>query len=311
MQSLAIGPQLRGESRAAKRLRFHQSWYRAHVLRVGYGRLTGPRGRELGSVLTADDGKRGLNFVTVAAHKLYLDRRDAGWGVEPDRCERYLTSSQALAINLMGPLLESTDWLGRVMQSLTGSLGTYEIERAEIEFAPARPSEYLGDKTRVDVFMVLRQGAHRRVVVVEIKYSDRFNSRNVNVVDNPRYAELNRVTAIWRDDWRCHLNQEASQLFRCHALAAAHQSPLESWVSAPLLMVWHHPCDSRARPAVERYANLLRDRASTMAVGLDRILEVMRTEAGDGRQRAVVDRLTVRYLAHELSEPSWRRHIAP
>jgi len=47
------------------RMRFHQSWYRANVLRMPYGAGPGPQhSGKFGNMLTRKDGARGLNFLT-------------------------------------------------------------------------------------------------------------------------------------------------------------------------------------------------------------------------------------------------------
>src|SRR5687768_10941951 len=86
-----IGPQLKGETGLAQRLRFHQSWYRLEVLgQDSFGSTPPPRSRALGSILTSDAAALGMNFSSAAAAELYSRRRAEGWGLDPIRCTRYL-----------------------------------------------------------------------------------------------------------------------------------------------------------------------------------------------------------------------------
>jgi len=59
------GPQYDGDNLFTARMRFHQSWYRATHLRLGWG--TGPMPHselELGSMLSREHGAAGRNFVS-------------------------------------------------------------------------------------------------------------------------------------------------------------------------------------------------------------------------------------------------------
>ena len=60
-----IGPQHKADTPFAGRMRFHQSWYRANVLRVPYDTGPGPKHTaKFGNMLARKDGAKGLNFLT-------------------------------------------------------------------------------------------------------------------------------------------------------------------------------------------------------------------------------------------------------
>jgi hypothetical protein len=115
-----LGPQLPAESGLPARIRFHQSWYRRLILgRAAFGAAPAyAGGRALGSILSAEDADAGLNFVTQSAKSLFTWRRRQGWAVDPVRCTSYLTSSQALTLNLFGPLRAAPAWASRVLSVL-------------------------------------------------------------------------------------------------------------------------------------------------------------------------------------------------
>lgn len=72
-----IGPQSSSDSSLMARVRFHQSWFRYHVLKLAdFGCTRG--GRPIGSILTTSDGERGKNFVTPEAHALFRIRHQEG-----------------------------------------------------------------------------------------------------------------------------------------------------------------------------------------------------------------------------------------
>lgn len=83
---LDLGPQNPGDGPLIRRVRLHQSWYRAAVLGLSrWGSTRGRSAKELGSVLTDGDVAAGLNFGSPSAFRLYKTRHSEGWGIDP-RC---------------------------------------------------------------------------------------------------------------------------------------------------------------------------------------------------------------------------------
>ena len=88
--SFDIGPQYPSDHDSfVIRMRYHQSWFRASELQVGYGQNA--RGTTLGSMLTHLDGQRGLNFCSpdVAALAQRCQAENPV-GIKQDRLERNL-----------------------------------------------------------------------------------------------------------------------------------------------------------------------------------------------------------------------------
>lgn len=217
----------------------------------------------MGSILHPDDAAAGRNFTTPAAERLYLDRRRAGWGVDPVRCTGYLTSSQALTINLLAPLKEDPAWAARVLSGLLDREIT-AVSGLEIEYAPRRRSLHLGDMTRLDAWIRLETGSGPQGLALEIKYADRFSSRHLRVAENPRYRELARTTGLWDLDDERTRSRPVNQLLRCHALAThlwLDPSSAEAWLAEQLAeRPMNGPADRRTERAVDRAADRAADR---------------------------------------------------
>lgn len=288
---LDLGPQNPGDGPLLRRVRLHQSWYRAAVLGLpSWGSTRGRSGRELGSVLADDDAAAGLNFGSPTVFGLYESRHAEGWGIDP-RCAAYMTSSQALTINLFGLLGQDDAWL---LESLNAWLGRSDLERVEsvaLEFAPSRRSLHLNDQTRIDVIIVAAGGRGTEIIAVEVKYADRFNSRVVDI-STPPYLRLAERAGLWADAAGVLGDRRFNQLARVHALAASHG--LSLGVSAPAsLLVFSHGMDASATEVVEGYRLLVDGPLVRHASLRDACRAVV--DAAPPRHRAAARDLDLRY----------------
>lgn len=307
-RDMSIGPQLHGESLLARRTRFHQCWYRDEVLGLpGYGTTSGLHPRPLGSVLTEVDADRGANFTSPAAHELYQRRRRQGWGVDPTRCTRFLTSSQALTLNIFGPLSTDPQWLLKTLASLLGRDDLVEVVSLEIEFAPARTSDHMGDHTRVDALITVRSLEGKEVIVVEIKYADRFNSRVVDLARTGAYERLARISGLWNPDDKSFHARPVNQLLRCHALGASVLGAEQAAKRPPTLLVIHHAQDLQASRVCSSYRSLLAVPRSLQTRTLNELFAGMWRSTGPVRRDAV-SALRQRYEDELASEPLWQEH---
>jgi hypothetical protein len=252
---LDLGPQNPGDGPLIRRVRLHQSWYRAAVLGLTrWGSTRGRSAKELGSVLTDGAVAAGLNFGSPSAFRLYETRHSEGWGIDP-RCSAYMTSSQAMTINLFGLLGQDDAWLLECLKTWLGRPDLRRVESVELEFAPARRSLHLNDQTRIDVLVVAAGDLGTEVIAVEVKYADRFNSRLVDISTSP-YRELARRAGLWADAAKVLGGRRVNQLARVHALAASYSISLG--VSAPAsLLVLSHEMDASAADVVEEYRMLV------------------------------------------------------
>lgn len=305
----AIGPQVVRESGLSRRLRFHQSWYRWKILGLDeYGTTPAPHHRPLGSILSSDAAAAGMNFTSSEAAFLYRTRRGLGWGVDPIRCTSYLTSSQALTLNIMGPLSQDLKWLIRVLSRITNRSDLLSVINVEVEYAPTRRSEFLGDMTRVDGFVLVNTSEGIEAIVLEFKYSDRFNSRRLDLEHNPAYLKLADSTGLWLRPEATFTDKAVNQLVRCHALAASVLLS-KGRGERTSLIVFHHSDDAPARSIVGSYRAQVHRTEDVVSMILSQLLVLMAEEAPDEKSREQVQRLCRRYDNEESSEAYWREHL--
>ncbi|MGJ0121735.1 PGN_0703 family putative restriction endonuclease [Williamsia sp. MIQD14] len=307
VQLAALGPVSFAESPLASRVRFHQAWYRAAVLGIEsygssvHGRVSTPRG----SILPAAAALAGKNFTSDHAHQLYRERRSRGWGLDPTRCTAYLTSSQALTLNIFGPLLNDKAWFACV---LTDVLGTpvREVLQAHIEHAPHRPSQALGDRTMLDVWVIAKtENGQNLSIAIEVKYSDRFSSRVLPIWANPKYREIanSQHPPLWNLDAPASRTRAVNQLIRCHALCVFLAQ--EARATRSQLIVVHHPADSAAAAVIDEFDAIV-DNGTLHPCGLDSFLLAM-SRSANATQSRTVDELRTRYVAYHLSDALWER----
>lgn len=277
-----------------RRTRFHQSWYRARFLGLPrWGSTPGAQGSPLGSVLHPDDAAAGHNFTSSAAREMFEARRMQGWGVDPVRCTNLLTSSQALTLNLFGPLAAEPASFINLLNVVTGRSDVLGVEDVRVEFAPRRRSEHLNDMTRLDVLVYAKTAEGLLPVVFEVKYADRFNSRKTPTTTDP-YMALAHASGIWSSD---HVlgEQRFNQLLRCHALAAS-VGAIEGAVLLPVLVVIHHAADTATACLVDDYRDHVSDASLVQRTNLCEFVAAMGSTA---------DGLRERYCDMDASESDW------
>lgn len=306
----ALGDQPRlSEPKHARRARFHQSWYRAVQLGVpGWGKT--PMGRPLGSILPVAAAAAGRNFTSPEAEAMFVKRRTLGWGVDPIRMTSHMTSSQALLMNLLGPLADDPDWLLEVLRVVLARPDLTEVLDVEVEFAPPKRSRYLGDMTRVDAFVKLAAEDGVEGLVLELKYTDRFSSRRLPLSESPRYRDLAESTDLWKFPDHAFSDGSVSQLLRCHALGARTlEVDLEATLPVTLLLV-HHPLDLEAGAVLDEYRRQLTNPDLATRVDLDCLLQTALASAPGIKQTQGIRELELRYLRHDESEALWHEHLA-
>lgn len=218
-----------------------------------------------------------------------------------------MTASKALTLNLIAPLLAHRSWFARVLSEVL-SVRVKSVEKAAVEYAPANRSKYLGDQTRVDAWIQLETNLGSQAVVLEVKYADRFNSRNIKIFSNERYRDIASATGLWNIDGPNVDDRIVNQLLRCHALGAAVWRTKGSNLELPKLLVVHHRDDEGATRAVRAYSDVLNHSETFVATDLSAFLETMRVTATSKLQRNIVGQLWIRYVAFDLSEQAWQQH---
>lgn len=291
----SLGPQRHGDPPLLRRLRLHQSWYRAEVKGLArWGHTSPPRARELGSILAQPDADAGHNFESEAAREAFRERRTQGWGVEPVRCQAYMTSSQALTLNLLGPLIHDPRRMATFLTALGAAPPTATVNQSRIEFASARPIDHLNDRTIMDGYVELSAADGVRGVGIETKLADPFSSRKLGILARPSYLATNERLGLWEpssNDW----DHRIEQLARVHMLASSLSD------RAAALLVIHHPLDTRTPEVVEIYRSQLVHPAQAIAVSLADAITAL---AKAGLTATAVERLRLRYIDFSASQGS-------
>lgn len=190
----ALGPQYSKDSPFAKRMRLHQSWYRANELGVRCG--TGPHSTSTshyGNMLTDADAKAGRNFISPAAlayARLKVAEKATNRYLTIDEYRLYsnMLSSQPMCFNLFADL-----WLGvaaswpnssEVLAAMFVGSDIAQVISVEVEMIPRPTGDYIGDRTAFDA-LVRFQGKDGKpgIVAIEMKYTDTLGD---NVARDPK-----------------------------------------------------------------------------------------------------------------------------
>jgi hypothetical protein len=301
------GPQYAPDLPFTARVRFHQSWYRATVLGVGYGTGPEPHHRSrFGNMLDAEAGAAGRNFLTPATFDVARRRIAQGAGVEPFRCLHNMLSSQPMCFNLFGPLVHDYALATRVMRAaLPGEVG--EVTDVRIEYAPSPKAEYLNDRTSFDAFVAyVRRDGEPAFLGIETKLTDTFSEREY---DGPTYRRFTECEpSLWRRDAWPHLaNSQSNQLWRNHLLVEAlcrHRSPAHG--TRGRLVVVHHPGDAVITPVVDQYRAFLTSPDDTFSAWpLDWLVDAWDAGAETEADRRWLADFRVRYIALDRSQEAW------
>lgn len=205
-----------------------QSWYRHHVLRTPPGEHA--PGKPLGSRLTPEAARNGLNFIhpeiaSYAWHRANVVKAEGGT-IKFDRLEQDMLSSMPLCFNLFGHLRLHKRTAADVFQRLLG-LKMDEVEDIEVEFAPHPPAEYLNDRSAFDAYVKFSSSGKSGFIAVETKYTDKFSRDVYPDLTKPRkdrYSEFStRPQGFRSDSIEPFLKPEVNQVWRNALLAIAHQ----------------------------------------------------------------------------------------
>lgn len=245
----------------------------------------------MGSILPLEFSTEGANFLSDSAWHHYKERRKLGWGVEPYRCERYLTSSQALTFNLFSPLADDLSWFDRTLEEL-GIPYKGVSRRMNLEFQPQLRGEGHLDKTVADAFV---EGENSGLVI-ETKLADQFSRRRISDRALNFYSWINKEIPIWRDIDTGFAHGAQEQLARVHALGAlASRGP-------SVLLFLHHPLDTLSHSKAETYRELLHRPDEFCVVDLDRFADGLLSTARSRDHRRYVANFRTRYLDLRLSD---------
>ncbi len=297
-----IGPQYAGDSAFAARMRRHQSWYRAAILKVPYGTGPGPKAEShYGNMLHREDGELGLNFITPGIFAVVRRRIAQHCGaLESFRLLHNMLSSQPMCFNLFGPLVEDYPLATRVFRQIVPDVA--EVVEVVIEYAPTPAGEYLADRTAFDAFVEFVQVDGRPGFVgIETKLTEPFSQR---LYDTPAYRRWSdRPESPWLAEARDRLAEIGhNQLWRDHLLAIAMRSHPKSRYASGFFMLVRHPQDRECASVVSGYSALLKPSdCSFIDCPLDRLVRAVESAVETPVDRDWLKEFQDRYLNLALS----------
>jgi hypothetical protein len=299
-----------GDDPFKARMRFHQSWYRRHVLGLPPG--TNPSAKNpdelYGSRLTPEDAMAGRNFLTPAIHAAAERRLSIRHGVvESERLRGNLLSSQPVCFNLWAPLADDPALATRLVQRLGGFPAELRVTNVALEYAPDK-TRHLNDNTAFDAFVECElPGGNRGFVGVETKLTEPFGPKRVAF--EPRYSEWMNARGWW---WRERAERSfpdprINQLWRNHLLAFAmlRQEPPE--YSEGFCAVLYHDDDASCVEAMQAYrAHLLPESELTLLDWpLSAMVDAWTYQLETPEQQSWLDRFRLRYLDLGASDAAW------
>jgi len=307
---LDFGPQSAGDNPFTKRMRFHQSWYRANKLKVPYG--TGPKptsASPYGNMLRRADGERGLNFLSAHTYEIAKRRLRIKQGtLEPFRLLCNMLSSQPMCFNLFAPLVDDFELAERVMQRLLpDEIG--QVNKVVLEYAPEPARDYLNDQTAFDAFVAYtRADGLPGFVGIETKLTEPFSPK---AYSSPVYQKwLNHPQSPWPAENRSRLlSKEVNQLWRDHLLGVALRLAPGPAYAAGRFMLVYHALDVECVEALEAYKTLLKpDDDSFSAMPLDELVRRWKTVMMTEAEKQWLEDFSLRYLELEASQAAFEEY---
>jgi hypothetical protein len=303
------GPQHRQDDPFTKRMRFHQSWYRVHVLKAPYG--PGPKAgstSRYGNMLTIEDGEKGLNFLRPHIFEIAKRRIAESRGlVGRFRLLCNMLSSQPYCFNLFGPLVDD------------GELATYlfkeclpnEVERVDkvrLKYLPEPADEYLNDRTVLDAYVeYTRPDGKKAFIGIETKLAEDFSQKPSSQPSYWRRTKL--ATSPWPEaSWPRLIDQDINQIWRKHLLVETIRNHHSSNWAAGHLMVITHPLDRDYHKTLQAYQDLLKNEVQNFSeLPLDRLLNLWDQAVIRQADREWLSQFRRRYLDLSESEPAFHR----
>ena len=199
-------------------------WREERNLPIGSYRNPKGQKRRLGSRLSMDSGKRGMNFLTPEIAKLVYREyvyQEIGALIDEERLWTNLLSSQPLCFNLFGGLKLDEEKANRFFKSLFPDY-VQSVEGIYFEHSPARGNpDYTHDYTAFDVFIeCITPNGESGHIAIEVKYAESMTEPLAQL--RPRYDELSRQSGLYKDADAKELRQHpVQQLWREHMLSRA------------------------------------------------------------------------------------------
>lgn len=290
------------------RMRFHQSWYRHHVLGLSPGPNPAAHGAVYGNMLTLEDGYQGKNFLTDEIFNLVQKRFPVKKDVQKSSYRYHnLLGSQTMCFNLFGPFIneESTTHL---MRLLPGFPQDAEVTNIIIEHAP-RKENHLNDLTSFDAFIEYEYPDGKKGFIgVETKLSEPFSQKECQFTE--RYARWMMQGEWW---WKPGAENDFSkksynQLWRNHLLVYAMLNQETPGYSEGYCAVVYPLGDTDCGDAIKQYSKLLlpSGEKTLLVWPLETIAELWGDVLNDDvSQSQWLNDFQTRYLRLEKSEDAW------
>ena len=297
------------DNRFAARMRFHQSWYRRHVLNLPPGSNPDARGALYGSMLRHEDGMQGYNFLNKAIHRFAEKRLDEAQGaVAPKRLRNNLLSSQPMCFNLFAPLALDLALASRLIGSLSGLPDGLRVTEVKIEYAPPK-ERHLNDNTAFDAWIAYeRDGDVRGFVGIETKLTEPFSQ--AEYAFDERYGRWRDQPGWW---WRpgaerVFSDRRFNQLWRNHLLAFSILHQPEQVYQEGFCAVVYHDEDAACIRAIEAYRPQLEPGAESTLLDwpLGNVVERWSGQLQSRAQREWLNAFRLRHLDLEASRPAWQ-----
>jgi hypothetical protein len=292
-----LGPQSTSDNAFTAKMRRHQSWYRAKVLRLPFG--TGPQAKSkhyYGNMLTQKDGAAGKNFLTPEIAKVAKKRVAQNKGtVEPFRLFHNMLSSQPMCFILFGPLVIDLDLARKLIDALVPER-VVRVLRVEIEWAPEPKSEYLNDRTAFDAFVEYLDAEGKKYALgIETKLTEPFSQKEYDSESYRRWMKFN--DAPWKADAESRVAAIAhNQLWRDHLLAFALEKHRKSKYSRCHFMLVRHPDDQACEKITNTYRSLLSNEDSFIDMPMDRLIDSWLPRVQDEKNKCWLEAFQERYL---------------
>ncbi|MDR3627266.1 MAG: hypothetical protein P4L45_10560, partial [Ignavibacteriaceae bacterium] len=254
-----LGPQHESDSPFTAKMRLHQSWYRANILKVPCG--VGPTkqsNNEYGNMLKNEDGEKGLNFLDPIIFKVAKDRIAQNKGsVESFRLLNNLLSSQPMCFNLFGLMVRDLDLATQLWNSIFPK-EIKIIKKILLEYSPEPNRNFLNDATAFDAFIeYVNFNDDLCFIGIETKLTEPFSQANY---DGPHYRKWIFQDSPWLPESANKLSDiRHNQLWRDHLLAISMLKQSNGQYKDGKFLLIHHPLDNKCAETVAVYKLLLKD----------------------------------------------------
>lgn len=299
----------KGDDPFTARMRFHQSWYREHVLKRPAGPNPSARNQIYGNMLRPEDGAAGLNFLTDTVRAAVAARLAKGKkGIELKRLQCNMLSSQPMCFNLFGHLAMDPNLATHLMAVLPAFPIGAKVTKVDFEFAPD-PETHLKDSTAFDAFVEYRRPDGKMGFFgIETKLTEPFSQEEYCY--DERYSKWEDKSGWW---WRAGPEKAFpdkcfNQLWRNHLLAFAILNQTKPrYIEGHCAVVWH-PKDSSCKKSIYAYRQHLREETGATLVEwpLDVVVGGWEDAKSDQIVTAWLAAFRQRYLSLNESEAAWR-----